>query len=173
MRVVGLPGAFYHTARHPPLVVSPQAQERLRWLSCWQALRKQGLSSTQASEVLFLPRSTLPSDAEHPKDLSCHPTPPNSTAMWREPKGTHTEEFYQLYDGELEVTHLNRALQEWEWTYNCPRPHQALDWKTPMEYICVRILRMLSIRRKRVLPRCGLRSPSVPHVPDEYTVMGQ
>ena len=48
---------------------------------------------------------------------------------------THTEEFYELYDGELEVVHLNQALQEWEWTYNHLRPHQALDWKTPMEYI--------------------------------------
>ena len=48
---------------------------------------------------------------------------------------THTEEFYELYDGEMEITHLNRALQGWEWTYNHFRPHQSLDWKTPMEYI--------------------------------------
>lgn len=48
---------------------------------------------------------------------------------------THTEEFYELYDGELEVAHLNQALQEREWTYNHFRPHQALDGKTPMEYI--------------------------------------
>jgi transposase InsO family protein len=48
---------------------------------------------------------------------------------------THTEEFYEIYDGELEVAHLNSSLLEWEWTYNHFRPHQALDWKTPMEYI--------------------------------------
>jgi putative transposase len=48
---------------------------------------------------------------------------------------THTEEFYEVYDGDLEITQLNQALQEWEWTYNHFRPHQALDWKTPMEYI--------------------------------------
>jgi len=48
---------------------------------------------------------------------------------------THSEEFYEVYDGELETTQLNQALQEWEWTYNCLRPHQALDGKTPMEYI--------------------------------------
>ena len=55
---------------------------------------------------------------------------------------THTEEFshgdplgYEIYDGELGVAHLNEALQEWEWTYNHFRPHQALDGKTPMEYI--------------------------------------
>lgn len=48
---------------------------------------------------------------------------------------THTEEFYQVYDGDMEVVHLSRALQEWEWTYNHFRPHQALDGKTPMEYL--------------------------------------
>jgi len=59
MRVFGLPGAFYHIARHPPVDLSPQAQERLRYLSCWQALRGKGFSSSEASQALGLPRSTL------------------------------------------------------------------------------------------------------------------
>jgi len=59
MRVVSLPSPFYHIWRHLPLVLTPKVQERLRWLSCWQALRKQGLSSTEASYTLNLPRSTL------------------------------------------------------------------------------------------------------------------
>ncbi len=59
MRVVGLPRAFYYLSRHRPIVLSPKAQERLRWLRCFEALRKQGLSSTQASQTLFIPRSTL------------------------------------------------------------------------------------------------------------------
>lgn len=59
MRVVGLPRAFYHIVRHPVLDLSPKAQERLRLLSCWQALRQQGLSSQKASQVLVFPRSTL------------------------------------------------------------------------------------------------------------------
>jgi len=59
MRVVGLPRAFYYLSRHRPIVLSPKAQERLRWLRCFEALRKQGLSSTQASQSLFIPRSTL------------------------------------------------------------------------------------------------------------------
>lgn len=59
MRVKGLPGAFYHLSRHRPPELSAQAQERLRYLSCWEALREQGLSSTQASQRLGLPRSTL------------------------------------------------------------------------------------------------------------------
>jgi len=59
MRVVGLPRPFYYLSRHRPIVLSPKAQERLRWLRCFEALRKQGLSSSQASQTLFIPRSTL------------------------------------------------------------------------------------------------------------------
>ncbi len=59
MRVLGLPRGFYHIARHPPPDLSARAQERLRYLSCWLALRQQGLSSQEAAQVLALPRSTL------------------------------------------------------------------------------------------------------------------
>lgn len=59
MRVVVLPRTFYHMARHLPPALSPQAQERLRWLSAWGALRKEGLSSAQASQALALSRSSL------------------------------------------------------------------------------------------------------------------
>jgi len=59
MRVVGLPRAFYYLSSHGPIVLSPKAQERLRWLRCFEALRAQGLSSTQASQTLFISRSTL------------------------------------------------------------------------------------------------------------------
>jgi transposase InsO family protein len=48
---------------------------------------------------------------------------------------THTEEFYEVYDGDLEILPLNQALKEWEKVYNCLRPHQALDGKTPEEYL--------------------------------------
>lgn len=30
---------------------------------------------------------------------------------------THAEEFYQVYDGDLEIMPLNHALQAWERTY--------------------------------------------------------
>lgn len=59
MRVVGLPKTFYYIARHSPPDLSPEAQERQRWLSCWQALRERGCSATEASSILGLPRSTL------------------------------------------------------------------------------------------------------------------
>ena len=48
---------------------------------------------------------------------------------------THTEEFYEVYDGDLEITPLNQALQQWEYVYNHIRPHQALGYLTPGEYL--------------------------------------
>jgi putative transposase len=48
---------------------------------------------------------------------------------------THIEEFYDVYDGDFEIEPLNQALSEWETIYNQVRPHQALDSKTPEEYL--------------------------------------
>lgn len=48
---------------------------------------------------------------------------------------THTEEFYEVTDAELAVEPLNAALQAWERTYNTVRPHQALGYLTPNEYV--------------------------------------
>ena len=59
MRIIGLPRAFYHVARRPPVELTARAQERSRWLSCWQALRERAISSQEAAEVLGLSRSTL------------------------------------------------------------------------------------------------------------------
>lgn len=59
MRVVSLPKPFYHISRHLPPDLTKEAQERSRWLSCWLALREQGLSSTAASQTLGLSRPTL------------------------------------------------------------------------------------------------------------------
>ena len=59
MRVLGLPKPFYQVSRLPPAHLSDKAREHWRYLSCWQALRKQGLSGTGASQVVGLPRSTL------------------------------------------------------------------------------------------------------------------
>lgn len=48
---------------------------------------------------------------------------------------THTEEFYDLYMGELDLKSVNVALREWEVFYNTVRPHHSLDLKTPAEYL--------------------------------------
>jgi len=47
---------------------------------------------------------------------------------------THREEFYEVYDVDLNLEEHNRQLAEWSYTYNYIRPHQALDYLTPFEY---------------------------------------
>lgn len=45
--------------------------------------------------------------------------------------GTSCREFWELYDGELELPPLQAALRAWEHEYNHVRPHQALGYHTP------------------------------------------
>jgi len=48
---------------------------------------------------------------------------------------THTEEFYEVTDTSFEIAELNQALLEWERVYNTIRPHQALGYLTPQEFL--------------------------------------
>jgi len=48
---------------------------------------------------------------------------------------THTEEFYDLYMGELDLKHVNAALREWERIYSEVRPHHSLDLMAPAEHL--------------------------------------
>lgn len=48
---------------------------------------------------------------------------------------THREEFYEVTDVVWTVAELNRELRTWEHTYNTVRPHQALDYLTPLEFL--------------------------------------
>jgi len=48
---------------------------------------------------------------------------------------TYAEEFYEVYDGGLEISSVNQALRKWETVYNTVRPHHALDGLTPAEYL--------------------------------------
>ena len=63
------------------------------------------------------------------------PRSPKLNGHVERPQRTHTEEFYELYEGELEMAPLNCALQKWERLYDTYRPHQSLDGRTPAEYI--------------------------------------
>jgi transposase InsO family protein len=56
---------------------------------------------------------------------------------------THTEEFYQVTPCSLEMKKLNRELRHWEKIYNTVRPHQALGYLTPLQF-----LRQSSSQRK-------------------------
>jgi putative transposase len=48
---------------------------------------------------------------------------------------THTEEFYELTDSSFELIELRQDLLQWEHTYNTIRPHQAIGYLTPLEFI--------------------------------------
>lgn len=48
---------------------------------------------------------------------------------------THHEEFYQVSAASSDLPELNDQLRRWEHTYNCVRPHQSLDYRTPLEFI--------------------------------------
>jgi putative transposase len=48
---------------------------------------------------------------------------------------THTEEFYEITPFSLPITQLNRELLDWERTYNTVRPHQALGYLTPLQFL--------------------------------------
>ena len=48
---------------------------------------------------------------------------------------THLEEFYAVIPKSAQIERLNIDLYKWERVYNQIRPHQALDYLTPAEYI--------------------------------------
>jgi transposase InsO family protein len=48
---------------------------------------------------------------------------------------THREEFYEVTDVVWTVAELNRELRAWETIYNTVRPHQALGYLTPQEFL--------------------------------------
>ena len=48
---------------------------------------------------------------------------------------THTEEFYEVTPCSLQIPALNQELLAWERTYNTVRPHQALGYLTPLQFL--------------------------------------
>jgi len=48
---------------------------------------------------------------------------------------THTEEFYEVTDCNWTVSGLKPQLIHWEYTYNCIRPHAALNLKSPLQFL--------------------------------------
>ena len=48
---------------------------------------------------------------------------------------THTEEFYELYTGELDQSTVRSTQRKWEYTSNYIRPHHALGYLSPAEFL--------------------------------------
>lgn len=51
--------------------------------------------------------------------------------------GTCRREFWEWYDGALDLPTLQAELRAWEVTYNTERPHQSLGYLTPRAYLQV------------------------------------
>jgi transposase InsO family protein len=60
---------------------------------------------------------------------------------------THNEEFYEIAPTDWSLPQLNRQLRNWETIYNTVRPHQALDYLTPQQFLT-------QWRSKRKEPEC-------------------
>ena len=48
---------------------------------------------------------------------------------------THLEEFHEVTESSFEIAQLRADLLEWERVYNTVRPHQALGYLTPLQFI--------------------------------------
>lgn len=48
---------------------------------------------------------------------------------------THTEEFYEVTDSSFSLAELRQQLLDWERIYNTVRPHQALNYLTPQQFL--------------------------------------
>ena len=48
---------------------------------------------------------------------------------------THTEEFHEVVDSDFTLADISPKLLEWERVYNTVRPHQALGYLTPKEFL--------------------------------------
>jgi len=71
------------------------------------------------------------------RDILLFELPPNSPKLngrVERANRTHREEFYEVYDIDLNLDQHNRQLEQWAYTYNHIWPHQALDYLTPYEY---------------------------------------
>ncbi len=67
--------------------------------------------------------------------LTLPPRSPKLNGSVQRANRTHTEEFYEVTDAEPDLGSLQAALRAWETTYNTIRPHQALGYLTPAEYL--------------------------------------
>jgi putative transposase len=63
------------------------------------------------------------------------PRSPKLNGRVERANGTARREFWELYDGDLDLPPLQAALRAWEHQYNHHRPHQALGYQTPAQFL--------------------------------------
>ena len=72
------------------------------------------------------------------KNIALYVLPPRSPKLngrVERLNGTVRREFWECYDGDLDLPSLQQALRDWETQYNALRPHQALKYLTPNEFL--------------------------------------
>jgi putative transposase len=67
--------------------------------------------------------------------LTLPPRSPKLHASVERANRTHTEEFYEVTAAEPELAAFQVELRAWEHTYNTIRPHKALGYLTPAEFV--------------------------------------
>lgn len=71
------------------------------------------------------------------RGIALHVLPPRSPKLngrVERLNGTSRREFWECYEGDLDLPSLRAALREWESFYNTTRPHQALGYETPSTF---------------------------------------
>ncbi len=63
------------------------------------------------------------------------PRSPKLNGQVERAQQTHTEGFYEVTLAEPKLNELRAELREWEKVYNTIRPHQALNYLTPLEFV--------------------------------------
>ena len=63
------------------------------------------------------------------------PRSPNLNGQVERAHRTHHEEFYQVIPDRWNIASLTPQLRRWEHIYNTVRPHQALGYRTPLEFL--------------------------------------
>jgi len=63
------------------------------------------------------------------------PRSPNLNGHVERAQKPHTEESYEITDTSFNTSELNQALRKCEEVYNIIRPHQALGYLTPQEFL--------------------------------------
>ncbi len=79
------------------------------------------------------PSSKRPARRRVSFSSSCRRAAPSSTA--RLASRTYREEFYDCSTATPTVAGFAQELRDWEHTYNHIRPHQALGYLTPAEFL--------------------------------------
>jgi putative transposase len=72
------------------------------------------------------------------RDIKLFVLPPRSpklNAYVERAHRTPTEEFYEVIESSFELRELRGQLLEWERIYNTVRPHQALGYLTPLQFL--------------------------------------